>query len=95
MPFEFYIIVIITLVILGGLCLFKNIKEGFMAACFGGVVTAIIFAIHYVYSLTSNFFDKTGLTFKDILSYILCIALTCLGFIGIIFTMKFLGIKKR
>lgn len=95
MPFVFYIITTITLIALGVICMIKNIKEGVIASCVGGAITAIIFVIHYIYYLTSTFFDKTGITFKDIFSYFLCIALTCIAFILIIFVMKFLGIKKR
>ncbi|MGL4991419.1 MAG: hypothetical protein ACRC57_09735 [Sarcina sp.] len=95
MPFEIYLIIAITILILGILCFLKNIKEGFIAACVGGGVVAIIFIIHYIYFVVTTFFKKTGIGVKDIFTYLLCIALTCLGFLTIIAIMKFLGIKKR
>lgn len=95
MPFEFYIIIGITLAALGILCFIKNIKEGVIASCAGGIICIIVFIIHYIYYITNNFFESTGISIKDIFSYILCIAITCLVFIGIILVIKFLGIKKR
>lgn len=95
MPFDIYLIIFLTLVILGIVSLFKNIREGFLASLIGGGILFIIFLIHYIYYLINSFFSKTGITFRDILSWIICIAATSIGFILIIFFMKFLGIKKK
>ncbi|MGL4740171.1 MAG: hypothetical protein ACRC41_05115 [Sarcina sp.] len=95
MPYEFYIIICMTLIILGILCFIKNIKEGVVAAIGGNIALGGIFIIHYIYYITTGFFDKSGLTFKDIISYIVCIAITIIAFLLIIFLVKFLGIKKR
>lgn len=95
MPYGFYIIICITLIILGIICFIKNIKEGIIAAIGGNVTLGGIFIIHYIYYITTGFFDKSGITFKDIISYLVCIAITIIAFLLIIFLIKFLGIKKK
>ncbi|MGL4761899.1 MAG: hypothetical protein ACRC6T_11765 [Sarcina sp.] len=95
MPFEIYLIIALTLVILGIVSFIKQIKEGVLASIVGGAGCAVIFIVHYICNATSNFFESTGITMKDILTYIICIAVTSLAFIAIIFLIKFLGIKKR
>ncbi|WP_297521597.1 hypothetical protein [uncultured Clostridium sp.] len=95
MPFEIYLIIGITLLILGVLSFVKQIKEGMFAAVIGGGICIVVFIIHYIYNLTSNFFETTGITMKDIFTYIICIAVTCIAFVIIIALIKFLGIKKR
>ncbi|MGL5821840.1 MAG: hypothetical protein ACRCYE_09455 [Sarcina sp.] len=95
MPYEFYIIICITLIILGIICFVKNIKEGVLAAIGGNIALGVIFVVHYIYYITNNFFNKNGLTIKDVISYIVCIAVTIIKILLIIFLVKFLGIKKR
>lgn len=95
MPFDIYLIILLTLIALGILSLFKNIKEGFISSLVSGGILLIIFILHYIYYLINGFFSRTGITFKDILTWVICIAVTSISFILIIFFMKFWGIKKK
>ena len=95
MPFDIYIVIILTLILLAIISVIKNMKEGVIACIFCGGITIIFFLIHYIYRTINNFFYKSGIDFKDIFLWIIYMALTCLVFLIIIFFIKFTGIKKR
>lgn len=95
MPFDIYIVIIATLILLAIISIIKNIKEGVIACIISGGITIIFFLIHYIYITINNFFHKSGISFKNIFLWIIYMALTCLVFLIIIFFIKFTGIKKR
>lgn len=83
-----FIFVIITFAIIGLGCLIKKSKIGITAAAFGVVSTLVTWAIVRVNIKFQNFLSQIGLTFKDILAFLVIILVAIIAFVIIFFTLK-------
>ncbi len=94
-----FIFVIITFAIIGIVCIVNRSKIGLTAASFSVVAALVIWGVIKINIKMQNILKQVGLTFKDVLAFLVIILMSILIFMLIFLFLKIFnknkGIKKR
>lgn len=95
-----FIFIIITFALIGLLCLFKKSKIGLTSASVGIVGSLILWGFFKISIKFREFLTGVGLSFKDILNFIITVIMAIVAFVAIFFILKVFNnfgrrLKKR
>ena len=90
-----FIFVIITFAIIGLGCILNKSKIGLTAASFSIVATLLIWGIIKINIKIQDVLKEVGLTFRDVLTFLVTILISIFVFVLIFFFLKILSKNKR
>lgn len=95
-----FIFIILTFALIGIICVLKKSKNGITAASLGVIGSLILWGFFKVSIKFREFLTGVGLSFRDLLNFLVTIIIAIIVFVGIFFLLKVFSnfngkLKKR